>query len=372
MKLIFAALIFAFSAQSFAQSLGETTRSIRARGMGGVLVPFVNDADALFVNPAALKRAAAIDIKLIELMAGANKTLVDSLDDLQNIDANDPSTFNDFYGKKLWAQGVGKAAISLPLISAGYLYDTEVTAELHNPAFPQFETYFRSDQAIYLGTAFSLGPSTYFGMSVKRITRQGGSTQELSISDIADSSSLSDIGDRFANKGQGYGADLAILHEIPLPILKPTLTLVWQDVGNTAFKKTEGDDAPVHIEQNLVFGAGVGMDLPGLDWVIGVEGRRLLNPEIEIGKKLHVGTEISLPLIDLRAGYNQGYLSYGVGVNFLIFHLDAVSYTEETGLYPGQDGDSRYMASLSIDLSFDANFKFTDNNGKRRKLKQRR
>ncbi|KHD89276.1 MAG: hypothetical protein OM95_04350 [Bdellovibrio sp. ArHS] len=372
MNFWFLALVLIFSVNAEAQSLGETTRSIRARGMGGVLVPFVNDSDALFVNPAALKRAAAIDIKLIDLMAGANKTLVESISDFQNIDANDPSTFNQFYGKKLWAQGVGKVAVSLPLISAGYLYDSEVNAELHNPALPQFETYFRSDQAVYLGTAFAVGPTTYFGMNLKRITRQGGSTQELSVSDISNVSNLSDIGNRFSNKGQGYGTDIALLHEIPLPILKPTLTLVWQDVGNTAFKKTDGDDAPVHIEQNLVFGAGVGLDLPGLDWVIGLEGRHLLEPDIELGKKLHVGTEISLPLIDLRAGYNQGYLSYGVGVNFLIFHIDAVSYTEETGLYPGQDGDTRYMASLSIDLSFDANFKFTDNGGKRRKLKQRR
>ncbi|WII72877.1 hypothetical protein QJS83_03205 [Bdellovibrio sp. 22V] len=357
---------------SHAQSLGDSSRSIRSRAMGGVLVPFANDSDALFVNPAALKRASLIDIKLVDVSVGAGKYIVENLEAFQNIDPNDPTTLDPFYGKKLWAQATGKVAVSLPLVAIGYLNDSEVSAELHNPAFPQFETYFRNDEAIYLGGAVSIGPSSYLGMNLKRINRWGGTVQELGVSDIANASSLSDVGDRFSDKGQGYGVDLAVMTEIPLPVLKPTLTLVWQDVGSTAFKVTSGTEAPPHIEQNLTFGAGVGVDLPGLDWVIGMEARHLLEPDIELGKKLHLGTEISLPLIDLRAGYNQGYLSYGVGVNFFIFHIDAVSYTEETGFYPGQAGDARYMASLSIDLSFDANFKFTDNNGKKRRLKQRR
>ncbi|MNL63779.1 hypothetical protein D3C87_1879440 [compost metagenome] len=124
--------------------------------------------------------------------------------------------------------------------------------------------------------------------------------------------------------------------------------------------------------QNLSAGAAVGFDLPGLDWTFGVEGRHLLDNDVQLGKKLHVGTEVSLPFIDVRAGLNQGYMSYGVGLNFLIFRLDAVSYVEELGVYPGQTADNRYMVGLTVDLSFDANFNFQDNNGKKRKLKQRR
>nr|WP_295899471.1 hypothetical protein [uncultured Bdellovibrio sp.] len=371
MRILFFVLIL-FSSNSWAQSLGDTARSIRARGMGGVYAPFVGGADALFVNPAALGKGSVLDIKLMELTVGTNTELVENLSAFQSIDANDPSTFNQFYGKKMWAQATGKAAVALPFIALGYLNDSEVSVELHNPAFPQFETYFRNDEAVYLGSAFPIGPATYVGMSLKRVNRWGGNTQELAVSDVADASSLQDIGTNFQNKGTGYGLDLAISTELQAPVLKPTLALVWQDVGSTAFKQTAGSDAPPHIEQNLTFGAGLGVDLPGLDLALGLEARHLMEPDIELGKKIHVGAEISLPMIDLRAGYNQGYLSYGAGINLLIFQLDAVSYTEETGFYPGQAGDARYMVSLSFDLSFDANFKFTDNNGKKRKLKQRR
>lgn len=371
MRLLFL-LVFIFSNQTWAQSLGDSARSIRSRGMGGVYVPFVTGADAVFVNPAALGKGGLLDIKLLDVAVGTNTYLVEHISDFQAIDPNNPTTFNQFYGKKLWAQAVGKVAVALPFFALGYVNDTEISAELHNPAFPMFETYFRNDDAFYLGSAVSIGPGSYLGMSLKRVNRWGGNIQELGVGDVSGSSSMKDIGAKFANKGTGYGVDLAVMTELQLPVLKPTLSLVWQDVGNTAFKQTAGTEAPPHIRQNLTFGAGLGVDLPGLDWLVGLEARHLMEPDIELGKKIYLGTELSLPIVDLRAGYSQGYLSYGAGVNLLIFQLDAVSYTEETGLYPGQSGDPRYMVSLSFDLSFDANFKFTDNNGKKRKLKQRR
>lgn len=372
MKTFLVFFIIALSLPAMSQSIGDNVRSLRSRAMGGVVIPFASGADSIFFNPAGLGGSSLLDIKLMEIDVGVNTTGVTEAANIQNIDANNSSTFNQLFGKRIWVEATGKTAFHLPILSVGYIHDSEVSLELHNPAFPEFETYFRNDQAIYLGQAFSIGPSSYLGFSIKRVNRWGGSTQNIGVSSIAGATSLDSIGGNFENKGQGYGLDLGVMTELPAPLLKPTFALVWQDVGSTAFTKTAGTDAPPRINQNLSAGAGLSMDLPGLDWTVGFEGRHLLEPDIQIGKKIYVGTELSIPLIDLRAGYSQGYLTYGVGLNFLIFHFDAVSYTEETGIYPGQAGDSRYMASLSIDLSFDANFKFTDNDGKKRKLKQRR
>lgn len=358
-----------------AQSLSETSRSLRALGMGGVYIPFVTGADAVFYNPAALGRVSGLDIKLASVAVGGGSTsdlTQETLNELQNIDPNDPSTFNNLFGKRIWLQGTGKVAFALPYFGMGYLTDYETSLELHNPAYPEFDTYFRNDTAIYLGGAVPLGPVSYLGMSLKRINRWGGNSQQLSLTEVSNATSIDDIGRNFDRKGQGYGLDLAVMTEIPLPLLKPTFALVWQDAGSTSFTKTSGTEAPPHIEQNLSFGAGVALDLPGLDVAVGGELRHLLEPDIQAGKKLHLGAEVSLPVLDLRAGYGQGYLSYGVGLNFLIFHIDAVSYTEELGVYPGQTAENRVMVGLSIDLGFDADFKFTDNNGKKRKVKQRR
>ena len=152
----------------------------------------------------------------------------------------------------------------------------------------------------------------------------------------------------------------------------PTLAVVWQDMGMTSFTKTDGIDAPPRIHDNVSVGFGTFVDLPGLDWTNSIELQHLTESDEQIGKKVHLGTEISLPLIDLRAGINQGYTTYGAGFDFFLFKVDAAYYKEELGVYPGQTPDTRYEIGISLDLSFDANFSFTDNDGKRRRLKQRR
>lgn len=371
MKNIFILFILLLSSTAGAQQIYETARSIRSLGMGGMYIPIVNDTDALFYNPAALGKLKGFNFLLANVGIGINSDSISEIDTLRNFDPNVPSSFDSLFGKRVAAQAVGKAAFAMPYFGFGYFTNYDVSLELHNPAYPQFETFFLNDSGYVFGGAVPIGPDSFLGMNLKRINRWGGEQKDLGLATIANGASLEEIGRNFDNKGVGYGMDLAVMTTIPAP-LGPTLALVWQDVGGTAFTKTGGTDAPPHIDQNLSFGAGLGFDLPGIDWTAGVEARHLLDSDVQIGKKIHLGTELSLPLIDVRAGINQGYFSYGVGVNFLIFHIDAASYTEELGVYPGQTAENRYAVSLSIDLSFDADFHFTDNNGKKRKLKQRR
>lgn len=353
-----------------AQNLFEIGRSIRSAGMGGMFIPVATGVDAIFYNPAALGKGSGLNIELVNLEAGINgQEALDLIETGSSI--TNPSDYNQFFGKKVWFETMGRAGVTLPYMGIGFQSGTQVSMELHNPGFPQFQTYFHNDTVIALGGALSLGNRSYFGLTVKQVQRWGAETIDLGLSTIANANSLSSIGDNFQNKGRGYGIDLALMKEFDGPTT-PTIALTLQDAGNTSFLKTDGASAPPAITQNLSFGAGGSVDLPGLDWVYGFEMRHLLESEVQIGKKLHIGTEVSLPLIDLRAGLGQGYTSYGVGMNFLIFRLDAASYTEELGIYPGQTGQHRILVGLSIDLSFDANFNFVDNNGKRRKLKQRR
>ncbi|HWU44440.1 MAG TPA: hypothetical protein VN132_13410, partial [Bdellovibrio sp.] len=295
MALRFLIVFFAMISIAQAQQLHETARSVRSLGMGGMYIPIVNDADALFYNPAALGKLTGMNILLANITAQTNTDSIGQISKLSKIDPNDPSTFNSFYGKTIEASATGKAAVALPYIGFGYYTNYDATLQLHNPAYPQFNTYFLNDSAYIIGGALPMGPDSYLGMNFKRINRWGGTTQDLGLATVANGTSFSKIGDNFADKGVGYGVDLAAMTELQVP-LKPTLALVWQDVGNTTFTKTAGAEAPPAITQNLSFGASVGFDLPGLDWTAGIEARHLLEPDVQLGKKLHVGTEISLPL----------------------------------------------------------------------------
>lgn len=354
-----------------AAELYEPFRQLRSLGMGGVVITTVDNSTAVFNNPAALGRIEGLDLHLLGVGFGGRAVSTEDITAIENINSSDPSTYNGLFGKRFNIKANGDVAVALPYLGFGYYTDYDLSLELHNPGYPEFTTYFKNDSALVVGAAYPVGPQSYLGMSLKRMYRWGGNVQELGLTTIANANDIQSVMDQFQNKGQAYGVDLAYMTQISAP-LSPTLTVVWQDVGDTAFTKTGGADAPPHIPQNLSAGASLGIDLPGLDWVIALEGRHLLEPDVQIGKKIHLGTEISLPFLDLRAGFNQGYLSYGVGLDFFIFRLDAASYTEELGVYPGQTADNRVMIGLSIDLGFDANFKFTDNSGKKRKLKQRR
>jgi hypothetical protein len=327
----------------------------------------VNDSNALFVNPAALGRTQGLNWEVMNVEFGVNG--IDVYNDFNGINASNPASFSEFFGKDVWLRTGGKAALTLPFFGFGAYADAQTHLVLHNPAFPQFDTTFISDYGLVAGGAFPMGPTSYGGLTFKRISRWGGQ-QDIDLGVIA-SGDTSAIADEFKNKGNGYGVDMAVMTTLPTP-LSPTFSLVWQDVGSTAFAKSDGLDAPPRIHDNLSLGVSTSLDLPGLDWVAGFECRHITESEYQLGQKLHFGTEVSLPFIDLRGGINQGYASYGVGINLFLLRLDVASYTEEVGAYPGQTPQNRIEVGLSLDLSFDADFRVTNSAGKKRKLKQRR
>ena len=357
-----------FSANAFAAELFEYNRPIRALGMGNVYLNFVRDTDAPTVNPAALGYVSGISVELANLGLGING--IDAYNNFKNSQGvSSSSDYDQFFGKKIWVGLNGKVSMVMPNFGLTAYDEGKFSMILRNTAFPNIDMDFFNDIGFVVAGAFPVAPLTSMGVALKRINRWGGS-QSVGLSTIA-SGSTDALKNEFENKGVGYGGDLALMTKLPTP-LSPSFSLVWQDIGSTAFVKTAGNDAPIRIKDNLQAGFGMVLDLPGLDISGGVEYKHINDSGIQIGKKIHTGLEIGLPLIDLRAGTNQGYMTYGVGFSFLFLSFDAAYYNVETGEYPGQTPENRVLLGLSIDLSVDANFNFYSKDGKKRKLKQRR
>lgn len=368
MKWFFFGVLLLMFGQAHAKDLIEFNQSIRAMGMGNAYIPIVKDTDALFYNPAALAKVEGLNWQVLNVRTGVNFDLVKDRESFTGISS--PADYSKFFGKDVWLGVNAKSAFAMPNFGFAAYDNAHLDIQLHNPAYPQFNTSFLNDYGFVVGGAVPIGPFGSFGMTAKRISRWGG-IGDIGVGSIASAGGVAAIQDAYKSKGVGYGVDMATAYTLPMPF-NPSLAVVWQDVGSTSFQKTEGPDAPPRIKDNLSLGFGTSVDLPGLDVVTAFEARHLTDNDIQLGKKLHLGTEISLPLIDLRAGLNQGYTSYGVGLHVLFITIDAAYYTEEVGLYPGQTPENRAQVGVSIDLGFDANFKFTDNNGKTRRLKQRR
>jgi hypothetical protein len=352
---------------SKASEVKEQYGNVRSLGMGGVYMSIVKDANAVFYNPAALYKIQGFEWQVMDIEAGVNG--IDVYNQFKDIQLSTPASYNSLYGKHIWLRAGGSMAMGIPNFAIGAFSNSHAQLELHNPAFPQFATEFNSDYGMVVGGAFPIGPFGHGGLTLKKITRWGGA-KDLDLGTIA-GGQVSNIANQFQDKGNGYGVDLAAMTTLPVPF-SPTFSVTWQDIGSTAFNMTAGTQAPERTHDNLSIGVSTLADLPGLDWTTALEYRHITESEYQLAQKLHLGTEVSLPLIDLRAGISQGYASYGVGVNFLFLSFDVASYTEERGAYAGQTPENRIQLGLSIDLGFDADFGLTDSNGKKRKLKQRR
>lgn len=368
MKLVSIVLVLLTSASSFGAALYEYNRPVRALGMGGVYLNFVKDTDAPTINPAALGYVTGIAVEVANIGLGING--VETIESYQNSTAvNSASDYDQFFGKKIRLGGNARVSAVMPNFGLSLYDDAQVSMILRNTAFPNIDMTFFNDYGLVVAGSATIAPLTSLGFSFKRINRWGG-YQTVGLSTIA-AGNADALKDEFENKGVGYGGDLAIMTKVP-GRFSPSFSIVWQDVGSTAFTKTAGNDTPPRIKDNLQAGVGLLLDLPGIDLSGGFEYRHINDTGVQIGKKLHTGFELSLPLIDLRVGSSQGYSTLGAGFSFLFINVDAAMFKTEAGEYPGQTPEDQILLSLSIDLSVDANFNFYSKDGKKRNLKQRR
>jgi hypothetical protein len=365
-------LILTMTFEAQALELFESNVSVRAHGMGGVQIPFPLASEAVFVNPAALAFVDELSWEIFNAGFGANG--IQSYQDWS--DAMSTGGYSGMYGKTLFVNGNGHSSLGMPRFGLGYFNESHFDASLDSPPFPDFNINFYNDSGYQMAFGIPIAGVFGVGVAVRQVRRWGGTTS-IGLSSIA-STSIGSLQSAIDNKGNGYGMDLGLMAQLPGP-LAPSLAFVWKDVGRTTFFKTAGTDNPPGIADNMILGAGILSDLPGLDVRTGIELRNLNDRDVQFAKKVHMGTEVSLPVVDLRAGVSQGYQSLGAGINLYLLRLDAATYTVEKGEYPGQTPDDRLEVSLSFSISLDADFGFTDSgkdgsggSGRRRKLKQRR
>ena len=346
--------------------LGETVRSF---GMGGVRVYGPNDAGTFLSNPAALSYMKGMNLEIFNMNLGVNG--VQAYNDFKNVNLSGPSSFSQLYGKHLWVGGQGYASFTLPYFGFAAYDQAYIDFLLHNPAYPTLDMTYLNDYALALGGSIPLGPGGSFGITAKRINRVGG-PQQIGPS-ILNSATLTSkqLIDQFQNKGSAYGLDMGLMYKLPVP-LNPTLSLAWQDVGSTAFIMSGGSTAPERIKDNLTMSATFEQELLLAGIAGGIEYRHITDNNEQFGKKVHLGAEVSLLMFDFRAGFYQGYTTYGAGLDLWLMQLDVASYTVERGAYPGQTPDQRLQFGLNMNFSFDPDFNLTDMGGKKRRLKQRR
>lgn len=342
--------------------------------MGGVYVFDENDATSMLQNPAYLCYTKGMNISALDVRIGVGdvKSYMDLTNDGKNSIPNPEglAAFSSYYGKDVWVGGGGYAAVTFPCFGVAGYYTVTAAALLHNPAYPQLNaTYFR-DYGANIGVSYRLLPNLSLGLAGKRVTRRGGNY--VFGADALANGSLSSLLDRINAEGSGYGVDVGLAARAEEAPFNPTISLSWRDIGSMSFVKTIGDDAPERQKDNLTLGMTFDGSIPLLGVAAGVEYRHVTDANEQIGKKIHMGAELHLGAFDFRAGFYQGYTTYGFGMNLFFFRVDASMGKVEQGVYPGQNPSERVNVGLIMDLELDPNFNIIDIGGKKRRLKQRR
>jgi hypothetical protein len=372
-RIVLFSFIFIFGFVNQAKALSSYQVPAWSLGMGGVHMPFPRDGDIPTSNAAFLSHVNEISFELLNL-----EIKTPGLDDITKFqelpNANGAEGLSSLYGRPIQTGLDARLSILGPRIGFSGYTNTYLKSYLSNPLVPEWYIHYLSDYGLTVAFSTVFSDTLSAGIGLKRVTRSGGEVvlDTQGINDyVSGVTSTADILELLDDVGIGYGIDVSFLYKSPGDS-SSIATVVWKDVGTTSFQKTSGDQNPPSIKDNLTLGLGYIVKGPGLDIKTGFEYRHILTSGEQIGKKLHAGIEVSLPLVDLRAGLSQGYSTFGAGLDLWIMRLEVAKFTEEFGVYPGQTPEESFQLSLTMDFSVDADFSMTSKSGKRRKLKQRR
>lgn len=367
MPIVFFLILF-LGQIGFADSMYNLHLNARSQAMGGTSIAYTSGVDALFQNASALSKIDGYVFDIARVNAAASTNSQRLLDQMKNQGSTlSAADLQGLYGENYFADISAHSGMVIPRFGFAFFSNNFMTEVFNNPVYPTFNINFLSEYGYLVGTSIPITSDLSFGIAGRHIQRWSGD-EDILVSDLIGTNEKDLIDNRFQDKGVGDALDLSLSQNFPSSNLN--LSLSWKDVGNTAFKTTSGN-GPERQEENLSFGAAKTDTLGFFDMTYAFEYNHIRQSG-PLVKKLHLGAEASIGLLDLRVGLNQGYLTYGVGIDLWLFRLDAAAYSEEIGVGSSLAKSDRYQATLTFALDFDQAFKVKNQFGKKRRLLQRR
>jgi hypothetical protein len=342
------------SSHAFAEAYPNFYRGIRPLGMGNAFTAISDDENALFYNPAGLAEISAFTMGLINPIMEVSKSSIDLYNDSEDIDTDDSGQvaelLREYIGEHQHARvslfpyvGFNVAQCGVMI---GYLGQATLDAEVRNPAWPEADTSYIADHGPLVGVGGRIPASKIrIGAAVKYINRES-LDQTYTATDIADDDFEDQFEDDLEN-GSDIALDLGALYTLPFDWPVEThIGLTVQNFPEMDFGDAQDQQTQTNIGLALEKSFGKYRILGAMDYR---DLTHAIGKDDDIPKRLHMGLEFQLPkILSVRAGLNQGYLSYGLTLDFWIIKLDLASYSEEIGAHAGQREDRRYVGQLTI------------------------
>jgi hypothetical protein len=364
---------------SWAGEFQESWGSARAMGMGGAFTAVASEGDALLYNPAALSRVTGVYWTIMNPRLGVNGPQALEIARTASSGSTLADTLDTLYGKAIWVGAGAMTSFVVPNFGVAAYANGNVGLNLQNPAYPEMNINYIFDYGIAVGGAIDFVPKIWsIGATVRRVNRTG-TNLPLGAAVLSDLD-IDSIKAELMNRGTGYGLDLGTMLTVPSP-LHPTLALTIRNFGYTAFTHDEGMRSPPRADPDITVGGSLTFDTPIFNITTAMDYRYADRSDIQVGKKINLGMEFDLPLLQFRAGLHQGYYALGTSLSMGVLSFDLATYGVELGEYPGQLEDRRYMLQMNLGIGLDLGW-FGGSGGDgangpsgtsgRRRLKQRR
>lgn len=350
-------------------------RSAEASLMGDAYTAVADDENTLFYNPAALSRHGGVSLQFVN----PDFEIPDVLD--KNVKKMKFGLDGKFQNFPKTAEGITERVLGIPVFfqvgatptvkmqhfAFSLFANNKTSMVLENYTYPSLNIDYRFDRGFIMGYSHNLNgnykSASQFsiGASIKHVKRNGLSgrfdlfgTELLQI--IQNASGYKEIRRSLGyTEGDGWGFDVGAEQVFRSPGSTTVVGLSILDVGDTRFKKANASLAEVQKQEMSVnLGTSYNKDYKIFDATFAADFSNLIDPRADFASKLHFGTRLRLPLLSVYAGWNGGYVSYGVGIDFWLMHLKVGFYGTEVGSSFKEKESERVVFALTLlDMHFD-------------------
>lgn len=329
-------------------------RSAHYLGRGDTGIAVNDKHHSIFYNPAGLAMGSGIykETVFFAPRVEVSSSTKDLVRQVAVEKQNDPSLLRNYIGANQHLGISNFTGIVFRRAAIGVLVNSSVDALLYkSPTAGATETLSAQslvDQVLTFSFAEKIANNIALGSTLKYYQQQTYASLGVNVVDASNiASQLESSG--VQSKLSGYGGDIGLSYgDEKLPF---GIGFTIENIGQTNLSSLDSSSKRI-IKQTLNLGLSykVESNLSQFNFLLDLRDVGS-NIESNIFKKINMGTEISIgSFAGLSAGLQQGYPSFGLWMDLLVFRTDLAMYTQEMGSYAGARPDSRYVLQMSLKI----------------------
>ncbi len=335
---------------------GMMYRDARSMSMGDTKVAGGRGGTDFVSNPALLGNVSRFSISVPNIPLYINSDLRDiakfvkknkgNFENFDNLSTAEKEAFikdiEPYDGK--WA----RLNVSPMVSAAASFLGTGVGVAVYNIS----DTGFKIDRGIYeprvwgegtTSTVFAVGvarpllilyPGLKVGANFKYIDRRTAPIFQIKASDLGNAQDTMDpiVDSANDNSSTHFAMDFGALLEVPF--IESEVGASLRNIGYGEYASVDLGIAKRFFNNRLAVLA---------DYVDFFDNRKE-----NVFRKIHVGGEYDLGVLELRAGMNAGYPTIGAGIDLKVVRIDAAYFTDELSNVPGGDEDERFALQMRL------------------------